>query len=45
MSREGVEGEAAEEIAAEAAQRFPAVFRNSQEAFEAVSRLADKFAL
>jgi PRMT5 arginine-N-methyltransferase/ribosomal protein L11 methyltransferase PrmA len=34
-----------QEIAAEAAQRFPAVFRNSQEAFQAVSRLADKFAL
>ena len=34
-----------QEIAAEAAQRFPTVFRNSQEAFQAVSRLADKFAL
>ena len=34
-----------QEIAAEAAQRFPAVFRNSQEAFQLVSRLSDKFAL
>jgi SAM-dependent methyltransferase len=33
------------EIATEAAQRFPSVFRNPQEAFQVVSRLADKFAL
>jgi len=33
-----------QEIAAEALECFPAVLRNSQEAFQLVSRLADKFA-
>lgn len=34
-----------QEIAVEALARFPAVLRNSEEAFQLVSRLADKFAL